>query len=128
MHFPELSLSARSQRGFVRLGRQGVKGEGSVAEHVTDLPGIRPHELAKNGRYPAAERALEVGKLDDGDSRIGRAHDGGTVGNGTSRIRPGLRVAREERAKRDQSYRKRDPSRMFDHNRVERVLSATVCP
>ena len=65
VHLPELPLHLG---GHGSLGRQRgvvVKGEGVVAKQDPDVVGVVPEQLLERGDHAAAERALEVGELDD---------------------------------------------------------------
>lgn len=69
VHLPETALRARALAGLGGRDRMAVLGHGEMAVHDGDVPRVlvsQGVELA--GGHPA-ERALEVGELDDRDGR-----------------------------------------------------------
>ena len=79
MHRPELPLGgggARRDRGRPRLG---VKGQRQIAPDEPDLVGVLVAQAPERLLGARAERALEVGELDDGDLRRRPPGDGRAV-------------------------------------------------
>ena len=73
---PELlvaALRARLLGGERGRHRLRVERERVVLEDEADLAAVRLLDLLHGGRAALAERALEVGRLDDGHERVGRA-------------------------------------------------------
>ena len=72
VHLPEPALVPRALRRFRRLGRVLVPGQREVPEHEPDPAPVAILHRAQRGQHAAAERALELGELHDGDRRVRR--------------------------------------------------------
>ena len=70
VHLPEPALVPRALRRLRRPRRVLVAGEREVAEDQADAALVARFQLADRRQHAPAERALELGELDDGDRRV----------------------------------------------------------
>ncbi len=81
VHLPELPLRLGGDRRLGGQRRVGVERQGVVAEVDPHLAVVVLHDLVDGRHDAAAERALEVGELDDGHLGVQRAPHGAVERN-----------------------------------------------
>jgi hypothetical protein len=79
--FPELALVQGGDGGAGGDLAMGVRAQGIEFVHEAHLRRVLVHHLVEHGVERAAEGALEVGPLDDGDHRVRGAHLRRAVGD-----------------------------------------------
>lgn len=73
VHLPELPFLLGAEGGLGGLQRVGVHRQRQVTEDDPDLLAVGRADLVEGGVHPGAERALELGELDDRHRGVGGA-------------------------------------------------------